>query len=352
MAAPDAIPRPSAPVGSPAPDWPALERLRTAFLTGNAGESDYWRQPSDLASYDATFAQRIGWKWDFVLTGLEAAGWTPPVAPVVDWGCGSGIAARAWLDFWGTGAASGVQFWDRSPLAMKFAADRARQKYPGLGVVGGVPAVPGTVLLSHVLTELRPDQLDPLLTWLAGAGTIVWVEPGNREAGHALVSVRERLREQFHVVAPCPHGGNCGLLAPGREADWCHHFAPSPPAVYTDPFWGRFAALAGVDLRSLPVSYLVLDRRAPAPLPSGTVRVIGRPRVFKAHAAVLACDAAGVEEWDLRKRDLPGPFRRLRKGDCPSLQVWRREGRWVVEVRDHPVPPGTPDEVAGPAIIP
>ena len=48
-------------------DWHALERMRRAFLQNTASAADYWQSESDLASYDATFAQRIGWKWDYVL---------------------------------------------------------------------------------------------------------------------------------------------------------------------------------------------------------------------------------------------------------------------------------------------
>ena len=59
-------------------DWPSLERLRTAFLNGTAGGPDYWQTESDLASYDLTFAQRIGWKWDWVLDDLQRIGWQPP----------------------------------------------------------------------------------------------------------------------------------------------------------------------------------------------------------------------------------------------------------------------------------
>ena len=74
------------------PDLSTLERLRQGFLAGTAGQQDYWRSARDLAAYDATFAQRIGWKWDFVLEDLMALGWKPPAGPVLDWGCGSGIA--------------------------------------------------------------------------------------------------------------------------------------------------------------------------------------------------------------------------------------------------------------------
>jgi hypothetical protein len=85
-------------------------------------------------------------------------------------------------------------------------------------------------------------------------------------------------------------------------------------------------------LRSLPVSFLVLDRRAPSTLPTGATCVIGQPRLYKAHALVLGCDAAGVREYRLSKRGLPEEFRRLKKGDVDPLQVWRSEGADIITV--------------------
>src|SRR5215471_9340078 len=115
-------------------DWNALERLRAAFLAGNAGETDYWQNESDLASYDATFAQRIGWKWDYVLAELARRGWSPAAGPLLDWGCGSGIAHRAFLDHFGSEGVTELRLWDRSALALRFAERRAREKHPGLQV--------------------------------------------------------------------------------------------------------------------------------------------------------------------------------------------------------------------------
>ena len=43
-------------------DWPALDRLRDRFLRGSAAAGAYWNTPEDLASYDITFGERIGWK--------------------------------------------------------------------------------------------------------------------------------------------------------------------------------------------------------------------------------------------------------------------------------------------------
>jgi hypothetical protein len=317
-------------------DWPALARLRQDFLAGTAGADDYWRQASDLASYDATFAQRIGWKWDFVLGELCHRGWEPPGGELLDWGCGSGVAARAFLDHFGTGSVAGVRFWDRSAMAMAFAARRAMEKYPGLSVHTGAADAPALVLLSHVLSELAPAQTELLLQSLLLATTVLWVEPGSYESSRALIAIRERLRDHFQLIAPCPHQGHCGILAPGNDPHWCHFFAAPPPGVFSDPFWGHFARVSGVDLRSLPVSYLVLDRRPAAPLPPDTMRVLGRPRLFKPAARILGCDCQGVRERELTRREFPDLYRLAKKEEFPSLNSWRCDARRILAMKPFP----------------
>jgi hypothetical protein len=314
-------------------DWQALGQLRSAFLAGTAGAGDYWQSESDLASYDATFAQRIGWKWDYVLAELACRGWLPPQGELLDWGCGSGVAGRAFLDHFGSETVSVLRLWDRSPQAMQFAVKRARQKYPELGVSAGLVEQPATVLISHVLTELTPAQAEALADFAAQAAAVLWVEPGTYEASLTLISIRERLRERLNVVAPCTHQARCGILTPENERHWCHHFAPSPPEIFTDGNWARFAKLAGVDLRSLPLSFLVLDRRPVPALPPGATRIIGHPRVYRPHALLLGCDESGVRERQLTKRTLPDEFKRLKKGGCDPLQIWQCEGDEIVEMR-------------------
>lgn len=307
-------------------DWLALERLRTAFLAGTSGAADYWRHEADLASYDMTFAQRIGWKWDYVLAELARRAWTPPGGVLLDWGCGSGVAGRAFLDHFGTESATALHLWDRSSLAMAFAARRARNKYPGLEVNTGLVEQPATLLISHVLTELTPGQIEMLADFAGNATTVLWVEPGTYEASLTLIAIRERLRNRLNIVAPCTHQARCGILSPENERHWCHHFAPSPPEIFTDGAWARFANLAGIDLRSLPLSFLVLERRPVPALPAGAARVIGRPRVYKPHALVLGCDTAGVSERRLTKRTLPAEFRQLRNGTFDPSQIWQCDG--------------------------
>jgi len=296
-------------------DWKALAQLRAAFLDGSAGTTDYWRNERVLESYDQTFGQRIRWKWDYVLKELKARNWTLPRGGIVDWGCGTGVATRAVVAHFAFDPSNRINLWDRSPTAMQYAAREIRELIPTVNVWLEKPAERpfGTLLISHVLTELTDVQADELVALMALATAVIWIEPGTYEASRRLIAVRERLRDAFHVVSPCTHRAACGMLTPANERHWCHHFAPSPAEVFMDGHWAKFAKLAGVDLRSLPVSFLVLDKR-PQVYPD-ELRVIGRPRVYKAHALVLGCDSSGVRERRYTKREKPDLFRRLKKGD-------------------------------------
>ncbi len=326
-------------------DWTALGRLRKDFLSGSGGQRDYWQSESDLASYDATFAQRIGWKWDYVLAELTRRGWSPPMGELLDWGCGSGIAGRAFLDHFGAQSVTALRVWDRSAAAMTFAARRARGKYPSLEVNTGSredDSTPGvthpafTLLLSHVLTELTPEQAEALMDLAARAQCVLWVEPGTHAISRRLIAIRERLRECFNVIAPCTHSVSCGMQSPGNERHWCHHFAVPPREIFTDGNWSRFARLTGIDLRDLPLSFLVLDQRPVPLLPACAGRMIGRPRIYKAHALLLGCDATGVRERKLQQRTLPTEFRALKKSAGEVLGVWDWAGDEIMATKRLP----------------
>src|SRR5690349_17128224 len=105
--------------------WTSLERLRGLFLQGATAKEPYWQSHDDLASYDFTYGERIGWKWDHVLRELKMRGWDPATGDIFDWGCGSGIAGRRVLSLLGERART-LTVWDHSPLACHYAADRAQ----------------------------------------------------------------------------------------------------------------------------------------------------------------------------------------------------------------------------------
>jgi len=89
----------------------------------------------------------------------------------------------------------------------------------------------------------------------------------------------------------------------------------------------------GIDLRDLPVSFLVLDKRPAPPMPAAAARIIGHPRLYKGHALVLGCDATGVSDRRMMKRQFPAEYRAFKKGDAPSLCQWKCENAEVTSFR-------------------
>ncbi len=323
-------------------DWEALDRLRETFLSGDKTQGPYWHTITDLECYDFTYGERIGWKWDAALAELKLRGWIPPVGgTILDWGCGSGIAGRRVVDFFGAANFSRLVLHDHSTLAMDFAEFRAKQEFPALAVERAsvrflredTPI--GLLVVSHVVNELTDEARAELSELCARAQAIIWVEPGTHEVSRALGQWREKLRENFQLVAPCPHQAACGVLAPGNERHWCHFFATPPAGVYADSGWVRFGQRAGIDLRSLPYAFLALTRSQPSalsPQPSGLSRIIGEPRLYKGYAKIFNCDAGGVAELMLQKRDAPELLKSFKHGVGPELHRWTHENGRITSV--------------------
>jgi hypothetical protein len=247
----------------------------------------------------------------------------------------------------------------QAALAMEFARERAAERFPRLEVRGAgaadleVMSPIGVLLVSHVLGELPAKEQRRLVALARRATAVIWVEPGTHADSHALVRVREELRQEFHLVAPCTHRAPCGLLAPGNEAHWCHHFARPPWEIFSDPDWAEYARRMGIDLRSLPYSYLVLDRRDPVTAEDGWSRVLGAPRAYKGYSRVFSCDACGVRDLRISRRSFPGFLDALGETSGPRRVRWRTEGTDVVAIeapvrprREDPGPETTPDSVA------
>ena len=252
-------------------------------------------------------------------------GWTPPEGTVLDWGCGTGMAGRRVVSAWPEQCRS-LMLSDRSHAAVYFATKAAQEAFPSLPVqTAETNSSPDLLVISHVINELAPQALDQLLTLAERAQAVLWVEPGTAPVSRALIAVRERLLAKFRIVAPCTHALPCGLLAPGNEPHWCHHFATAPREVFQDSGWGRFAKTLEVDLGSVPFSFLVLDRRPGVVTEDKASRVIGYPRHCHGFDKILSCQADGVKELVLQKRDAPTLHKEMKK-DAGSLYEWERDG--------------------------
>ena len=66
------------------------------------------------------------------------------------------------------------------------------------------------------------------------------------------------------------------------------------------------------------------------PTPPGCSRVIGRTRDFKGYSKVLSCQAEGVCEAMLQKRDAPELLREVREGTVAPVYRWRVEKGKIV----------------------
>ena len=339
-------------------DWPALDRLREGFLGGGPATGPYWKSASDLASYDFTYGERIGWKWDQVLRELRLRGWRPRSTNVVDWGCGSGVASRRLIEFFGPENFSALTLWDHSPAACEFTAEAARRAFPQLVIASATPGFVapasdepvGLLVISHVLNELSATDLAGLRAMISRAEEVLWVEPGTHAVSRTLGALRDEFSAAFRIVAPCTHQLSCPALAPGKERDWCHFFAPPPSEIFANPDWVKFGQRAGIDLRSLPYCFVALERARFAAAPSSDVRnetggrlspesadqtptvssdlsrVIGRPELFKPYARLLNCDATGLTELELPKRADPALFKQLERTKSPLVYRWQRDG--------------------------
>lgn len=307
-------------------DWQRLRALRDRFLS-DASEA-YWT-PGDLELYDATFAQRIGWKWDGVLRTLDRAGWKPESKRLIDWGCGTGIAGRAVAEWTGIREAS---VFDQSASAMTFAAGKLR----GMGITASPTRAhdmpPGTLLLiSHVAGELTGEELTALVAYAADADEILWVEPGSRDISLRLTAARDALQKLgHHLIAPCTHDLSCPMNT--ADHDWCHFFARPPSEIFQSAFWREFSTRLEIDLRALPYSFIATSRK-PVTWPTGAERLIGHPRMLKAHCELLCCGAEGLTTRMLQKRDSPGLFKAFSRDHLDGAFVWQRDSAKPGRVR-------------------
>jgi SAM-dependent methyltransferase len=315
-------------------DWASLDKHRERFLEGKPSDGPYWESAGDLATYDLTFAERIGWKWDAVLDEIKMRGWKPPGGPVLDWGCGSGVAGRRVIARFGQGSFGSLLLWDHSAEAVNYAQNAAEKAFPDLAVAACTPGFIagdepiGLLVLSHVLNELPPAALEEIRALASRSRAVLWVEPGSRDTSRALGRMRDTLAKDFGVVAPCTHAKACPILEQGNERHWCHFFGSPPPGVFADTNWVKFGQRAGIDLRSLPYSFVALDRSWKVQS-EGASRIIGRPENFKPYVRILNCDGNGLAELEVMRRSAPGLYKELSKTKRPLVYSWVREGMRV-----------------------
>ena len=280
--------------------WKQLKEIREAYLNSKDPIRNYWSTEALVEAYDSTFAQRIGWKWDEVLNKLHSKVEFKKPISIDDWGCGSGIASRKFYQLF-SDVITKVTPMDRSEKAVSYANKKLRE----LGYKAKDEKAEKALLISHVLTELSSADKSKLVDSLKSYSMFIWLEPGTKKESHSLIEIRNKYLEEFDFILPCPNSSNCPLT--GSEDDWCHFFAEPPREIFHSAFWKEFNKYFSIDLRSLPLSFLIAVRKDKKDLievtdKSNNPRILGRVRTQKGFVTYQACNS-----------EAEAPYKRLQK---------------------------------------
>lgn len=291
-----------------------IQLLRELFLKEEAIESNYWNHEL-LEAYDKTLAERIRWKWQHVMRELELRNLSLttlfPEIHFEDWACGTGAASSVVAKVYKLASFS---FFDRSHEAMRYAEKKISDHRTPIS-----PLANKVRLLSYVLSELSETSLEKLLFDMKSVDAFIWVDSGSKAMSARLVKCREKLREDFLFLAPCPHSHACPLR--DNAKDWCHSFATPPQYVFHSAEWTTISKELGFDLRSLPFHYLfgVKKKFSLKALPL-TNRILGRPRLLTNFARVDVCTEDGIyKNIEIAKSKNKKLYSRLKKENLLTL---------------------------------
>jgi ribosomal protein RSM22 (predicted rRNA methylase) len=160
------------------------------------------------------------------------------------------------------------------------------------------PARADLVVLSYVLAEISPKELDRVLFKAKAAcdGLLVIVEPGTPAGFERIRTARAILiAAGSSILAPCPHANLCPILRP----DWCH-FTVRLPRLRDHKLVKR-AELSFEDEKFSYVAATIGTFGAPA-----KARVLARPKVSAAGIGLKLCTPLGLVDHRLSRRDRLG----------------------------------------------
>ena len=170
-----------------------------------------------------------------------------------------------------------------------------RAKEGGWGSLG---ATYDLILAGYTFAELPAHTRDRALTnlWTQCRGILVIVEPGTPAGFATILACRTALLAQnARVVAPCPAGYPCPIVAP----DWCH-FAERLPRSRAH----MRAKDAVVPFEDEKFSYIAVARERIALAPT-EARIVAPPQSSKPGIRLRLCTDAKLADRVVLKRDKP-----------------------------------------------
>jgi ribosomal protein RSM22 (predicted rRNA methylase) len=225
--------------------------------------------------------------------------WAPRT--VLDLGAGPGTATWAAASVFGS--IERAVLVERDPQMAALGLRLAQSSPSGLlpesswsiGDAGATTGQPSDlVVAAYVLGELGPHREGVALEhwWRATLGELVLIEPGTPAGFERLRAARTALIDRgAFVTAPCPHDDRCPLQAP----DWCH-FA----VRLTRSPLHRESKRARLGYEDEKYSYVVVSANRGS---RAAARLVRSPRAHKGHVRLRLCEAAGLNERVVSRRD-------------------------------------------------
>jgi ribosomal protein RSM22 (predicted rRNA methylase) len=167
----------------------------------------------------------------------------------------------------------------------------------GLWVIGDIMnniATADLVVASYAFNEMAERQRGEglLKLWDAAGMMLIIVEPGTT-LGYGVISAARQLllARGGHIIAPCPHEGDCPL----EPGDWCHFAQRVPRSRLQRELKGGSAPY-----EDEKYSYLAVARE---PLARKHSRILRHPYTEKGQVSLELCTEGGLLKKTIRKKD-------------------------------------------------
>jgi hypothetical protein len=235
---------------------------------------------------------------------------------IIDFGCGPGTATKALLND------NDLKFQSITGIDTV----TALSDYYTLGLPYQIAAqfstkAPNTIkeksllILSYTLNELKETP-----SWFFKNDKIILIEPSTKQASHHFQIFRdELLKNDFQILAPCPHHLQCPLSL--SKKDWCHD-----RVYWNKPDWfDNLEKLLPIKNNSLTFSYLIASKKHIEK--DSYIRVVGDAQIEKGKTKWMICQNSEREFMSFLKRDGKAPL--IYRGDRIQLSHTEKKGNEI-----------------------
>lgn len=149
------------------------------------------------------------------------------------------------------------------------------------------------VVISYALGELPQVAAEKIIlrAWQCAKELLVVIEPGTVRGFSVVLSARSSLiAAGAHLLAPCPHAGECPMAAAG---DWCHFAARVERTSIHRQLKG--GTLGHEDEK---FSYIAASRN---PLVAAKARIVRHPQKHSGHVQLTLCAPEGMLKQTIGK---------------------------------------------------